>query len=200
MLNMLIFRRIITLVLAIVFVIFGFSIIIKNQKVVKAFGPLKVTYPSEPMFADTDFFPGKSISRSIIIQNTDNVAHTIGINTDNLTTFQTPTFADIIDIAITRDGMPIYGTDSATGKKNLANFFAEDVVNLNKLLPGENSVFDIILQMEEAAGDEYQEQTVRFDLLTGIDSMRFTTISTVLQRPVFRTFPTFAPFPTFGPF
>lgn len=193
-------RRLFILVLAMSLMIFSINIVRKNQKVVKAFGPLKVIYSSEPLFADTDFFPGKSISRSIIIENTDNVSHTIGINTNNLTTQQTPSFADIIDITITRDGMPIYGADSATGKKTLSNFFADDIVNLNKLSPGENAVFDFSLQMEDTAGDEYQGQTVRFDLLTGIDSMRFTTIPTVFRRPTFRTMPTFAPFPTLRPF
>ncbi|MBI5452527.1 hypothetical protein HY945_03625 [Candidatus Gottesmanbacteria bacterium] len=151
------------------------------------------------MFSDTNLSPGKSMSRSITIENTDNTAHSIGIKTDNLAT-QNLSLANIIDITITRDGMPIYGLDSPTGKKNLANFFTDDVVSLNKLLPGGKGIYDFILRMDETAGDEYQGQLVKFDLLTGIDKVRFMTIPTIVPRPTFKTMPTFAPFPTLRPF
>lgn len=202
MLNIIVIRKYITLFLAIIFIIWGFNIVVKNQKsggIVKAFGPLKVSYSATPMFSDTNLSPGKSMSRSITIENTDNTAHSIGIKTDNLAT-QNLSLANIIDITITRDGMPIYGLDSPTGKKNLANFFTDDVVSLNKLLPGGKGIYDFILRMDETAGDEYQGQLVKFDLLTGIDKVRFMTIPTIVPRPTFKTMPTFAPFPTLRPF
>ncbi len=199
MLNVHILRRLLTLFLATIFVILGINIIVKNQKVVKAFGPLKITYSNTPMFFDNNLFPGKSISQSIIIENTDNTVHSIGIKTDNLLA-QDISLANIIDITITKDGIPIYGRDSSTGKKNLADFSADDVVNLNRLAAGERGVYDFVLQMEEAAGDEYQGQLVKFDLLTGTDTRRFMTLPTVQKRLTIQKFPTLVPFPTIAPF
>lgn len=198
MLNIIVIRKFITLVLAIIFIIWGFNIMVKNQKIVKAFGPLKVTYPSEPMFSDSNIYPGKTIIKSMTVENTDNIVHEIGMMTDNFVSQNNLSISDVIDIRIVRDGLPIYGTDSYTGKKSLTNFISE-LIRLNRLRPAEKSIYDFTLQLDSTAGDEFQGQSVKFDLLTGIDKMRFITIPTIVPRPTFKTMPTFAPFPTLRP-
>lgn len=198
MLNIIVIRKFITLVLAIIFIIWGFNIIIKNQKIVKAFGPLKVTYPSEPMFSDSNIYPGKTIIKSMIVENTDNIAHEIGLMADNFVSQNNLSISDVIDIKIVRDGLPIYGTDSFTGKKSLSNFMSE-LIRLNRLAPSEKSIYDFTLQLDSAAGDDHQGQSVKFDLLTGIDKVKFMAIPTIVPRPTFKTMPTFAPFPTLRP-
>lgn len=198
---MIIIRRLITLTLAIIFVIWGFNII-KNQKtggVVKAFGPLKVTFPSEPMFSDLNLFPGKNITRSVTIENTDNKAYDIAIKTNNFSSQNISSLSNVIDIEITRDGMPIYGINSSTGRKTLADFSSADLVSLKKLLPGENSIYDFVIQLNSDAGDEFQGQVITFDLLVGIDTLSFVTMPTIAAFPTLRQNPTFPKYPTLRP-
>lgn len=199
MLNIIVIRKFVTVILAIIFIIWGFNIIVKNQKIVKAFGPLKVTYPSEPMFSDSNIYPGKTIIRSMTVENTDNITHDIGMMINNFINQNNLSLSDVIDVRITRDGLPIYGIDSPTGKKSLTNFASEELVRLNRLRASEKSVYDFTLQLDNTAGDDYQGKGITLDLATGIESTKFVVVPTILPMPTMRRIPTVPTFPTFSP-
>ncbi len=188
------------LVLAVTFLIQGINIIKSRQNItgiVKAFGPLLVTFPSEPMFNSSNFYPGRITTNSFTVENTDDKKQLVIIKAGQIIISE-PQLSGVINIVISQNGNYLYGEGSPTGKKTLAAFFAEkDGVSLSYLTPLEKSNYVVSLQMDNNAGDEYQGQSVSFDIIVGINTAGLARVPTIVSIPTIRRIPTIAIPPKF---
>lgn len=199
-----ILRKIITLSLAVILI--GLGVIAYNnnknsEAIVRAFGPLNVTFPSVPMFNESNWFPGKSITKSITIENTDLFARNVGIRANNFHDTGVPGLSHGLSIIISNGGNIIYGEGSPTGPKSLMNFYSEPVVWLALLPLGNIAVFDFTVNMDIQSGNEFQGSSTTFDLFAGVDNedSPFPTFGPLPTLPTLRklpNLPTLPPLPT----
>ncbi len=198
---MIVIRRLLILVLAVIFLVLGINIIRSRQNVtgvVKAFGPLIVTFPSEPMFDSSNFYPGKIVEKTFTVENTDDKKQLVMIKASQVIIPSVIQLSGVLNIVISQNGKSLYGTGSPTGKKTLAAFLAEkDGVKLSNLNPLEKSEYDMSVQMDNTAGDEYQGRSISFDIIVGIDTGGLIRVPTIAPIPTIRQFPIIIHFPTF---
>ncbi len=187
---------------ALVFITWGFFSYQKNnqtQGIVRAYGKLVVTFPSSPMFQEENWLPGKTITKSIRVENTDFQTQKVGIKATSIFNTASSSLPAAIGIIILQGNTPLYGEGSPTGPRNLAEFFSEEVVWLGELERNKSSVYLLRLQMIEEAGNEYQNLSTGFDLFLGTDIISFRALPTLPPIPTIRKIPTLKPLPTFPP-
>ncbi len=192
--NKIVVRRVVTLTLTIFLVISGLYYFQNSQKtseVVKAFGPLIVTFPSEPMFDSSSFYPGKKIEKTFTVENSDDRKQQVVIKASQIIIPSVAQLSEAINIIISQYGMSLYGTGSPTGNKTLAAFFAEkDGVKLSNINSFEKTDYVIALQMDNTAGNEYQNRSVSFDISVGLDTFGLVKIPTIASIPTIKPIPT----------
>lgn len=184
-------KVIIIIILSLVYAALGYKYygnLIQSGKV-RAFGPLRVTFPDTPLFDEQNWFPGKSVSKTISVENTDSFSHIVAIKPAN----PSNGLANSLLIVISSQGVPVY-------QNNLPDFFNEKSVNLFTLNARQQQSFDITLSMKDDAGDEFQEKKTSFDLIAGIETNTFNTIPTIEPFPTIKTIPSIPAFPSIKPF
>lgn len=197
MINMWTLRKVIILIAIITVGIGGYKIWIKSSNnFVRAFGPLKVTFPSTPMFRETDWFPGKVVTKSVTIENTDNLSHLVAVKAINKFNNGNSNLREALTIIISQNGQPIYGLGSPKGLKRLSDFYNEESVDLFSLNMHQQKSFDITIMMDESVGDDLQGQSTSFDLLAGVETSGLSKFPTIPPVPTIRTIPTIPSFPT----
>ncbi|OGG26641.1 hypothetical protein A2960_00520 [Candidatus Gottesmanbacteria bacterium RIFCSPLOWO2_01_FULL_39_12b] len=193
---MIIIKRIITITLAVVLILTGYYFYSQNKSasgVVRAFGRLNVTFPGVPMFSEVNWYPGKIVTRSILVENTDLQTRKVGIKAVSINDNSNPFLADILKIIIITNGQIIYGEGSLTGSKTLADFYREIVVWLTDINRNETASYDFRIQMDAGATNNYQGKSTTFDLFVGADERSFLSFPTIRALPTFRVLPTLAP-------
>lgn len=190
-------RRITILFLAVMLVAFG-AVAYKNntqsQAIVRAFGHLTVNFPSEPMFDEANWAPGKLVTKSFSVKNTDIVGRKIGISAKDIAETGSPGLSQGLSIIISQSGTPLYGEGSSTGLRTLTQFYTTPVVWLTFLPKGATANYDITISMDMDKGNEFQSSSTVFNLFVGIDNAVFPTI---VPLPTFPLFPTLRPLPAF---
>ncbi|KKR31709.1 MAG: hypothetical protein UT63_C0063G0022 [Candidatus Gottesmanbacteria bacterium GW2011_GWC2_39_8] len=185
-------RRIITLFLAIALIVWGINTYKQNQKavgIVRAFGRLTVTFPSSPMFNESNWIPGKKVTKTINIKNEELVTRKIGIKADKYEDAESPGLSDILSLIIIKNGSPVYGEGSTTGRKKLADFYKGGVVWIDSLKGSLSQDYIFIVEMPYSAGNEYQGKSTQFDLVAGIDDKNYT-LPTIQPIPTLKRLPT----------
>jgi Ca2+-binding RTX toxin-like protein len=145
-----------------------------------------------PIFNITGMAPGQTVSRVVNVSNSGS-----GIRPLAVRGIQTATdsagLANVLDITISNGGVDLYGGSSPTGPKTLQNFFIEsqdpsgiDLLNLN---PTSSVDLTIKVKFQESAGNEYQNQSLMFNITIGIgfDLPTQCENMTFLGDPIFGT-------------
>ncbi len=146
---------------------------------VRAFGPLNFTFPGSPLFNEENWFPGKSVTKTVSVENTDDFSQLVAIKPVNIT----DSLGESIVTEIVVQGLPIY-------QKSLSGFFRENSVKLFSLNGHEKQSFDITLIMNEEAGDEFQGKTASFDLVAGVETNILDKVPSIRPFPTMKAFPT----------
>lgn len=195
-----IYKKIFSLLLTVVLLVVCILVFQKSKSIaiVRAFGPINVTFPSTPMFDEGNWMPGKSVTRSITIENTDVFSRRIGVKAYNFYDRGVPGLSQGLSIVISNDSSVIYGNGSSTGHKSLANFYSEPVIWLAFLPKERKANFTFTISMDFSKGNEYQGSSTTFDLLVGIESAE-SPFQILKPLPTLRPLQRLSPLSTLAP-
>lgn len=140
---------------------------------VRAYGDLSVDYhvaTNAPIFTVTNMKPGDSQTRSIDVTNSGILARYVSIKGNKTGgTVSTPYLENVLDIVIKDGSTTLYG--GSTGAKTVADFFNDSAskngILLDVIASGAHTTYTITVTFPTAAGNEYQEKSVVFDIAFG---------------------------------
>lgn len=134
----------------------------ESRAVTKTSGDLEVTF-DEPLFSPTTIWqPGLSVTKEMIVKNNGSSTHTVSIEAINET--QTGNLADVLFIKVLEGGIDRYG---GADDKSLADFWNDGEVSLSDVGAGGTATYDITVEMDASAGNDYQAKEAMFDLRVG---------------------------------
>jgi len=120
-----------------------------------AAGPLEISYTGgEPVFSESNIIPGASYTKDITVTNNGTIPHSLALGATNVSgalandLYLEPLLADAWRLSITE----------------LAQ---SDQTVLADIAPGETTTFTLQAELETAAGNNLQNQSVSFDLIFG---------------------------------
>lgn len=136
-----------------------------------AIGDLTVNWgvpEGNPIFTVTNFAPGSSQTRNVIVTNNATTSRPVGVR--GLKTLETGGLGDKLLIKISKSGTDLYG--GTTGIKTLTQFFTAsagpDGIPLSTLSPSTSTTYVFNVTFDPLAGNEFQDKTIVFDLKIGI--------------------------------
>lgn len=119
---------------------------------------IEVAFEATPLFADVNFLPGDAVTRTFTVENLDSGAKEVRLRTINE---NDGGLAGALTFVVTEDS----GTEYYDG--TLLALFGMDFVDLGTLPPGASETYSIQATFAPASGNEFQENTVGFDLCVG---------------------------------
>lgn len=166
------YLRISILIIAIALAIFangGLSLTV--NKTALAVGDLSVDWgvPSgNPIFVVGNLAPGQMEQRSVGVTNSGVISRTVGVRSELVT--ETGNLGDVLQIVISESGNDLYG--GTLGTKTLSDFFADSAnpvgIPLSDLSPSTSTTYVFKVLFDETSGNEFQDQSIVFDLIIGI--------------------------------
>ena len=150
----------------------GLAKLMKNPTV-EAFGDLIVNFHVTPLFNLTNMKPGDSESRPVDVSNSGSVDRFIavrGIKTSGVGL--DPKIETVLDVVIKDGALPLYGAGSATGPKNMSDFFTDSLsqngIPLNIINDGANKTYNFLVNFPSSANNEFQAKSVVADISFGV--------------------------------
>lgn len=167
-------RKIFILIISLVILSAGIIYAIHNNwfssPTAFAVGDLTVNWgvpEGQPIFTITNAAPGKSVTKTVTIQNGAPSARPISIKGD-ITQQNPPTYATKLFIEISQNGTDIYGSGNSKTLKNFVDDGGLNGISLGTLGTGQSKNFDITITFDTNAGNDFQNATITFNLLIGI--------------------------------
>lgn len=182
--------------LFIISLIFVLTVLVLNRQNVAEFlksptafaiGDLTVNWgfpEGNPIFIVNNIAPGGIEQRTVAVSNGAISARPVGVRGIEAT--DSGNLSDVLNIVISENGTDLYGP------KTLTQFFLDsnniNGIPLSTLSPGANTNYIFKVTFNENAGNEFQNQTLVFDLKIGIvvdipsECQNFTAVS-----PIFGT-------------
>lgn len=134
----------------------------ETYAVTKTSGDLEVTF-DEPLFSPiTIWQPGLSVAKVMIVKNNGSSTRTVSIEAINET--QTGNLTDVLFTKVLEGGINHYG---GAGDKSLTDFWNDGEVSLSDVGAGGTATYDITVEMDVSAGNDYQAKEAMFDLRVG---------------------------------
>ena len=184
----------ITILLLIVAVLFSQTNVLQNimrPPSAYAVGGLTVDWgsgitPGEPIFTISNMAPGDSTTKEITITNNDTSSRPVAIK--GVKTSETHNLATALTITITDGSTTIYGP------KSLQAFITDsqdpEGIPLSTIHQGNSRTYTITVTFNEAAGNEFQNANIAFNIIVGIAVEIPTECSTINLNgrfPIFGT-------------
>lgn len=161
--------------LAIVSLTFAFNAgnFLSQPATARAVGDLTVDWgvpEGDPIFVIENAAPGDVQSRDVVITNSASTIRPVGVR--GVLVSESGNLSTVLDLAVSLEGVDLYGGGSTTGAKTLAEFIAEsaglDGVPLDNINPGETKILTFTVTFVKDAGNEFQNTNAVFDLKIGI--------------------------------
>ena len=127
---------------------------------------------SFPIFSETNFAPGDSVTRLVRVTNNSDVTKRIGVEAIN---YPAPIPDDDLSralmIVIGQDGRDLYGGSSPTGPKSLYDFYKDSEtyseIYLSDIESKQSAQYDFTISFPSEKENEWQGKTTHFDILIG---------------------------------
>ena len=119
-----------------------------------------IQFNPDPLFSAENFLPGDTIEGEVIIQNQTNQSQTLYLWTQN--EVDPSNFGRVLLLTVQKGQDQIYQIP-------LSELFSQDFVELLQVPQGE-TILDFSLHFLESAGNEYQNKSLQFDLVLGINT------------------------------
>lgn len=118
---------------------------------------IDLIYPNQPnpLFMETSNKPGDTVTKQITIRNNYSDNQLLGISASNLSGFNN--LASVLNLEIANSSLDFKKTLSEINNNELA---------IGEITPGDTA-FNIILQFNESANNDYQNKSLSFDLNFG---------------------------------
>ncbi|OGH23471.1 MAG: hypothetical protein A2629_00290 [Candidatus Levybacteria bacterium RIFCSPHIGHO2_01_FULL_41_15] len=169
----------------IVAVVISFNVLgLFEKKTVYAVGDLTVIWQTDPLFNESNILPGFSQTKTVNVANGAPTQRPIGARGD--LTSDPGNMDSVLNIEIKEGATVLYSN-------TLENFFLDsagpDGIPLSTLGSGANTTYDFTVTFDEASGNEFQNQTIIFDLTIGISFVLPTTCENINfpNPPIFGT-------------
>lgn len=128
-----------------------------------AVGDLTVTWETDPLFNETNIAPGFTKTKNVNVANGAISARPVGVR--GILTSDSGNLASVLNIEIKEGATTLYSD-------TLSQFFSDsggpDGIFLSNLDPGNNTDYSFTVTFDTGAGNEFQNQTIIFDLVIGI--------------------------------
>lgn len=142
-----------------------------NNNTAFAIGDLTVNWgvpEGNPIFVVNNFTPSSFESRTVQVSNGASSARPVGVR--GIENSDLGNLSDVMEITISQGATDLYG--GTTGTKTLTQFFTESAgingIFLSNLGPEANTSYVFKVKFSESAGNEFQGQSIVFDLKIGI--------------------------------
>ena len=122
---------------------------------------------SDPLFSESEIYPGWSITKSVKAKNTYPEDRHFAVSVEGATfSDSTPPLSDVLTVTITEleSGTVVYGPKSITDWK------ADGLVTLSTIPPGGERNYDFVVELTDV-GNEYQGKSLSFDLNLGFKTL-----------------------------
>ncbi|MBI5044401.1 MAG: hypothetical protein HZC02_00565 [Candidatus Levybacteria bacterium] len=123
-----------------------------------------------PIFTLNDMAPGQSEQKTVSVSNGSLNPLTISVR--GVKALETASLANVMNIAISHNGVDLYGGSSPTGFKTLADFFSDSSnilgISLKTQSPNTTENYQFTITFNESAGNTYQNASLSFDIHMGI--------------------------------
>jgi len=142
------------------------NILLSFAFLLPAFAFASVEFEQSPLFGESNFAPGNSITRYVNIENESPDAHEIivkafdYVNEDNL--------GDVIDLQIKEGSSVLY-------ENTFSDFFSDGKITLRELSSGETVTLDFVATFNPDSDNNYQGKTFGFSLEVGIEGEESVT-------------------------
>ena len=121
-----------------------------------------VDFETLPLFGETNFIPGDTVTKKVKVTN--NYSETKNVYTELVNVSDGDGLGDVINVEI------IGGNAFAA---TFASYDAAGKVNLGALSSGAAVIYSFKMTFQPAAGNEYQNDSLGFDLCVGLDGGEF---------------------------
>jgi len=111
-----------------------------------------------PIFNETNFLPGQSVSR--LVRVTNNSGQSQRIATEAINVSDPDRLGDVLNLEIKENGITHYSNP-------LSKFFTAGEVYLSDLANGTTTQYDFIVTFYSGAGNPFQGKSLKFDILIG---------------------------------
>src|SRR3989344_2147169 len=144
-------------------VFYGNRNVFKNIPTAYAIGDLTVLWETDPLFNETNIAPGFTKTKTVNVANGAVSTRPVGVR--GILTSDPGNLASVMNIEIKEGATTLYSN-------TLSQFFIDsagpDGIFLSNLASGANTDYDFIVTFDTAAGNEFQNQTIIFNLQIGI--------------------------------
>lgn len=163
-----------------------------NSPTAFAIGDLTVNWgvpEGNPIFTVSNIAPGQTEERIVQVSNGASSARPVGVRGIEAT--DSANLSDVMEMTISQGATDLYG--GTTGIKTLTQFFTESSgingIPLSILGPGINTNYAFKVKFSDSAGNEFQGQSIVFDLKIGITVDVPTDCSSIIfsGSPIFGT-------------
>lgn len=146
--------------------------------VIQAAGPVVISFENTPLFNVSNLLPGDEVGKLISIINNSGSSLLIGIRAKKVEEIPTiPGLSQVLDVVIkdapSSGSQVYYGQGSSVGSKTMKDLFGEatsiNPINLSAIAVDGSADYQVIVKMQESAGNEYQESMLKFDLIMMVD-------------------------------
>ncbi len=150
----------------ILIVIFGAEIIMMPLALANNDGNLVVQFETSPLFYETNFLPGDTITRWVKVGN--NSGQTQKIATEAINISDLNNLGDVLNLEI-KEGVTSLYNDT------LSNFFNAGEVYLSDLANNSTTTYDFIVSFYSSSPNSLQGKSLSFDILIGFQGNAFTS-------------------------
>ncbi len=123
------------------------------------------------LFAEENLAPGDSVTKTVEAINNYSEARTFAVEIANFSD-STPSLAAVLEITISDKN-----NDIVYGPKTISQWQEDGFVELSSASPEEPEEYSFTVAADSAAGNDYQNQTLTFDLNLGFDSLEESEVA-----------------------
>ena len=169
-----VFKKTIYLTILTAMIFAGSLLLISPTYATSATNSLMIRFEQDPLFGETNFLPGDSVTRYVEVTN--NTGETKSIATEAINWPEFPDYRAIPDddlsralsIVISQEGGPdLYGGSSGTGPKTLFDFYQNGETYLSDVTNGATVKYNFQISFPKEKGNDWQGKTTSFDIIVG---------------------------------
>lgn len=131
---------------------------------VRAYGDLAVAFESAPLFDESNFMPGDSVTKWVQVKNNGTEDRLVAVKAHNITGSEPdPILPEVLELVITKNATELY-------RDSLQNFFDLNTLDLSNLAHGDQTIYYFTVSFDPEADNDYQGRQVIFDLTFGYEA------------------------------
>lgn len=134
--------------------------------------PKTIEFQMSPLFGESNFAPGDSVSRWVKVTNSTSDNHRTIVRALNIN--NESKFGDAVILQIKKGDIILY-------ENTFSDFFNKSEIILPQVEPGETDIINFIAIFKSESGNNYQDKNMNFSLQVGLEDVESSTdVTTVI--------------------